>query len=327
LYTPRKLWGTAGMANIDYLHVKTSLIHDVATSRALGKRISLKFECAQPVGSFKIRGIGLLCQRLIASGKRSLVSSSGGNAGFAVAYAGRQLSVPVTVVVPSTTPEHTRRRLGDYGAEVRIHGTVWDEADVLARELAECPSAGYVSPFDHPVIWEGHSTIIDELAADGIKPDAVVASVGGGGLMCGLIEGMQRHGWSDVHFIAVETCGAESLHAAIEADTLVTLSEITSIAKSLGARRVAQAALDWTHCHPITSVVVSDQSAIRACVEFANQHRILVEPACGAALSLIYDQYIHLERFQNVTVVVCGGVGVTIEQLCTWRGSHSGTAQ
>lgn len=275
-------------------------------------------ECLQPTGSFKIRGIGLLCQELKTAGCTRFVSSSGGNAGYAVAYAGRELALPVLVVVPATTPDSTRHALSLMGAEVEVVGDVWDEADAHARELTHGGGGAYIPPFDHPTLWRGHSSLIDEVAESHGIPDLVILTVGGGGLLCGVLEGMHRAGWSEVPIIAVETAGAESLHAAMLAGELVELPEITSIAKCLGARRVADAALKWTRKHAVQSVVVSDDSAVRACLEFANRQRILVEPACGAGLSLIYEGAACLAQAARILVVVCGGISVDIEQLNHW---------
>ncbi|MCZ6641965.1 MAG: pyridoxal-phosphate dependent enzyme [Gammaproteobacteria bacterium] len=308
----------APMLNGEALHIRTPIFRDMEVEAALGKTVWLKMECLQPTGSFKIRGIGLLCQELKSSGCTRFVCSSGGNAGYAVAYAGRELSLPVLVVVPSTTPDSTRQALILMGAEVQVIGDVWDEADVEAQELALEEGVAYIPPFDHPTLWRGHSSLIDEVAESHGKPDLVVVTVGGGGLLCGVLEGMHRSGWFDVPLVAVETAGAESLHAAMSAGEPVLLSEITSIAKCLGARRVADAALKWTGKHPVRSVVVSDDSAVRGCVEFANRHRILVEPACGAGLSLIYERAECLADAQRVLIVVCGGIGVDIDQLNRW---------
>jgi len=300
------------------LHIQTPIVRDAEVEAALGKTVWWKMECLQPTGSFKIRGIGLLCQEMKSAGVKGFVSSSGGNAGYAVAYAGRELSLPVSVVVPSTTSDSTRRKLALMGAEVQVAGDVWDEADVAARKLALEEETAYIPPFDHPTLWRGHSTMIDEVAESHGRPDLVVLTVGGGGLLCGVLEGMHRSGWSDVPVVAVETKGAESLHAAMLAGEAVLLPEITSIATCLGARRVADAALDWTRKHPVRSVVVSDASAVSGCLEFANRQRILVEPACGAGLSLIYENAQCLSDVQRILVVVCGGIGVNFDQLHSW---------
>ena len=98
------------------LHVETPLVDSLPLGQESGRRIWIKLESAQPTGSFKLRGIGHACAVRHAEGARCFVSSSGGNAGLAAAHAGRQLGVPVTVVVPRTTTERARALLGASGA-------------------------------------------------------------------------------------------------------------------------------------------------------------------------------------------------------------------
>lgn len=288
------------------LHIRTKTLESTAMSKACGRKIFLKMECDQPVGSFKIRGIGRLCQELVAVGKRHLISSSGGNAGYAAAYAARKLGVPITVFVPNTTKPATIGRITAEGATVKIHGEVWDEADQAARQLAQEVNGGYISPFDHPTIWAGHSTMIDEVAEQCEKPGAVVVAVGGGGLLCGVLEGLHRHGWSDIPAIAVETNGAASFAKSVKAGHLITLPAITTIATSLGAKRVTDKLWEWTQHHKIIPTVVSDHDATEACALFANDHRVFVEPACGAALSVVYNNLPQLGDAESVLIIVCG---------------------
>ena len=303
------------------LHVETPVVESRPISDCLGRRVLLKMECFQPAGSFKIRGIGRLCEELVRSGVSQLISSSGGNAGYAVAFAGRRLGVKVIVVVPETTPPAVRRKIALEGADVRVHGAVWDEADAYAHRLCEATGGGYVSPFDHPTIWAGHSTIIDEMALQcPRRPDVIVLSVGGGGLLCGVVEGFERLRWDDVRIVAVETEGADSLAASLEAGRLVTLPAVTSIATSLGTRQVAPKAFEYARERGVVSVTVPDASAVRACLQFADDHRVLVEPACGAALSVVYDERREIAFADTVLVIVCGGVGVDRRRLAEWEG-------
>lgn len=288
-------------------------------SAAGARETFVKMDAYQPTGSFKIRGIGLLCQRLQAEGARAFISSSGGNAGYAAAYAGQVLGTPVMVVVPKTTPDVMRRRIASLGAKVIVYGDVWDEADGAARGLVAEDHGTYVPPFDHPLLWQGHSTLVDEILSQGPAPDAVVVAVGGGGLMCGVAEGLARHGLDETAIVAVETGGAASFARAVEAGRPVTLERIETIASSLGARRVADAAFAWSQRRRILPVVVSDADAVRACLRFADDHLALVEPACGAALSLAYDDHPALAPFRRVAVIACGGVVVSLEKLAAWR--------
>jgi L-serine/L-threonine ammonia-lyase len=290
-------------------------------SAAMGAPVYLKMETFQPVGSFKARGIGLACQDSWEAGARSLVCASAGNAGYAVAYAGRKIGIPVTVIVPKTTPAWLQDLVRREQATVIVHGDSWDDAHAYGTKLADEENAAYIHPFDDPRVWKGHSSIIHEIADTGVRPGAIVVSVGGGGLLCGLLEGMHDVGWTDVPVLAVETEGAASFAAAVQAGHLVTLDRITSVATTLGARRVAAKALEWTKRHPITPWQVSDREAVDACLRFADEHRVLVEPACGASLAAVYGRANPLEGLRPIVVIVCGGAGVSLRLLDEWNSS------
>ena len=203
-----------------------------------------------------------------------------------------------------------------------MHGKNWDEANLEAVRLCDDPDAVYVPPFDHPDIWEGHASMIDEaiLQAQDMseKFDAVICSVGGGGLLCGVLTGLHRNNCEDVPVIAVETTGTASFNAAMAVGKPVSLSSIDSMATSLAAKRVASTAIEWTQRHLIHSVLVSDLQAINACQRFADDMRALVEPACGAALAVIYNNFEILKPFKCPLLIVCGGVGVDLNKLAEW---------
>ncbi|KAM6051943.1 serine dehydratase-like isoform 2-T3 [Chlamydotis macqueenii] len=245
-------------------HVVSPVLESLPLSRAAGTQVYMKLENVQPTGSFKIRGIGRLCQE------------------------------------------------------------VWDEANKRALELAECEGWVSIHPFDHPLVWQGHASLVRELK-DSLetKPDAILLAVGGGGLLAGVVAGLHQVGWQDVPIVAAETWGAHSFHAALAAGRLVSLPDITSVAKCLGAKMVAARALECTReCH-IISEVVEDAEAVRAVEQFLDDERMLVQPACGAALALLYTG--RLQRLQregrlrtplaSVVVVVCGGSSIRVAQL------------
>lgn len=296
------------------LHIETPLFESRSLSIVAGRAVWLKLEAVQPPGSFKIRGIGLACQEYVRRGARRFISSSGGNAGIAVAYAGRHLSVPVVVVVPQTTTEQAKALILQEGAEVVVHGSNWHEANTLALSMVG-ESDAFLHPFDDPLVWEGHASLVDEVARSGMKPDAVVLSVGGGGLLSGVVEGLHRNRWTDIPVIAVETVGADALAQSLKAGYRVKLSAITSIATSLAAPQVCEQAFNWTSRHPVRSVVVSDQAAVAASLKFLADHRIVVEPACGASLAIVYSGAAELAEFESVLVVVCGGAGTSVARL------------
>lgn len=331
--------------------------------------IYLKLENHQPSGSFKSRGIGNLMVRAVAkardeSGGQADVHfycSSGGNAGLACATAARDLNSPATIVVPISTSPYMIAKLQTLCGDVRVHGANWAAADQHLREDV-MPQKGavtavksvYVPPFDHPDIWEGAASLVEEVATQlpaGVHPDAFVCSVGGGGLLCGLMQGMERVYGPEVHskVLAVETAGAESYMASVAAGQLVTLPGISSIATSLGCIRVAEEAYRWYRQRPkdVVPVVVSDAEAVDAIVHFLDDTRLLVEPACGAALAPLYTPArsavdvadgkpstgsTSLLRQSlgagmsdvawaehNVVMVVCGGSNISLDILAGFR--------
>ncbi|KAI0906188.1 tryptophan synthase beta subunit-like PLP-dependent enzyme [Ustulina deusta] len=366
------------------LHIETPCIPSPELSRAAGCNIYLKLENLQPSGSFKSRGIGALLLRAVQSsstGRAHFYCSSGGNAGLACAEAARTLRQPCDVFVTSLTPDHVLAKLAALGATPHRAGSSWPEADTRCRAaVAGDPDGIYVPPFDHPLIWDGNATLVDELAALEAKGffrgngggdsdgaiDAIVCNVGGGGLLNGVMEGIARNyppARARPAVLALETAGADSLAASIRAGSHVALPGITSVASSLGAPRVSERTYRWaetcaatTFVYPssppppppppprakkpadpdaprLVSAVVSDAVAVSACARFLDDARMLVEVACGATLSSVYDGgETHLraalapdidddERWAktNVVLVVCGGSNISLHLLAKYR--------
>lgn len=269
-----------------------------------------------------------MIRKEMEGGCSRLVASSGGNAGLAAAYVSRKLKIPLTLYTPKSTGAQMLTRLQDQGATVVVHGDAWDEADTRAREEAKDPAVGYIPPFDHPALWEGHKSMIVEIAEElKEKPDLVVLSVGGGGLMIGISQGMDEVGWGDVPILAMETEGANCFNAAVKAGQVVTLPAITSVATCLGALTVANRAYRLYHERPIISELVTDRECIETIETFLNDHHILVEPACAAAISAIYCGTVKRlqsegslpKQLKSVALIVCGGVSVSLQMLQNWK--------
>tara|TARA_R110002003_G_scaffold171_18_gene14059 strand:- start:28948 stop:29805 length:858 start_codon:yes stop_codon:yes gene_type:complete len=257
--------------------------------------------------------------------------SSGGNAGLACVSAARTLGAPATVVVPRTTSDYMIAKLRAAGARDVVQvGDSWAEADGHLRDVVipgarvEGEEAVYVPPFDAQEVWDGHATLVEEVVEqlDG-GMDAVVCSVGGGGLFSGIMQGLDAAGLGGTRVVAVETEGAHSLALALEKGRLATLPAITSIATSLGARTVAAKAFEYAQRQSVKSVVLTDEEAIEGCVRFADDERIMVEPACGVSLALCYEGRLKkilsgLTEESKVVIVVCGGSNVSVDMLAKW---------
>ena len=280
--------------------------------------------------------------------------SSEGNAGLACATTAAALGRPATIVVPQTARPTVIDRLRALGAEVVQKGANWPEADGHLRSTFLAPErqvpgtmAVYVSPFDHPDIWSGAATLVDEVARQmrlthGEAPiDAFVCSVGGGGLLNGLMEGLERHKKAIGRLgqmpkvLAVETVGADSLNTSVKAGEHVTVPTITSIAKSLGATRVSEKSWEWASTSKdLISTTVTDPEAAMACVRFLDDMRMLVEIACGATLATAYngDLRKHLGKglsdsewaSKTIVLVVCGGSNANLDVLHGYRETYAG---
>ncbi|KAL2177912.1 tryptophan synthase beta subunit-like PLP-dependent enzyme [Thermothelomyces heterothallicus CBS 202.75] len=344
--------------------VETPLIFSPTLSRAAGCNIFLKLENVQPSGSFKSRGIGNMMLTALANTNPDervhFYCSSGGNAGLACATTAIALRRPATIVVPTSTSAFMVSKLRELGAEVFQMGASWAEADAFLRETCLAPEDGvnkvYVPPFDHPDVWAGAATLVDEIAlemgavggryADRGGLHAIVCNVGGGGLLNGVMEGLERNakrlsagrgaGVKTPQVLAVETVGAESLYASVQAGELVTLPAITSIATSLGARRVSEKTWEWAKKGgkdgSLICSTVTDKEAAMACVRFLDDARILIEVACGATIATAYNG--DLRRYlgkdltdeewaaRNVVLVVCGGSNTSLEILEKYKATY-----
>jgi L-serine/L-threonine ammonia-lyase len=208
----------------------------------------------------------------------------------------------------------------------------------------------YVPPFEHPKIWEGHATLVDELVrqlpprdGDPFPADVVICSVGGGGLFNGVVAGLDRYlngdqkktntnisgRGQDVHVIAAETDGADSLAHSLRHGSLQSLSKITSQASHLGVLTVSPQAFANAHSPPpgikVTSIVAKDSEAARGVVRLADETRLLVELACGVAVdvglnkSTLNGLGIDIKPDTRVVVILCGGSDITPEMLCEFR--------
>lgn len=227
-------------------------------------------------------------------------------------------------------------KLRTLGAHVIQHGSSWSMADTHLRTdlLSKDPAGYYVPPFDHSDVWDGCATMIDELTTQLPSYNAVCCSVGGGGLFCGIMEGISRNGkLSEVQVLAVETIGADSFYQSVKQGKQVTLSGITSIATSLGATFVCEKALEWSKLDTVKSITVTDPQAAMAAVRFAEDERILVEVACGASIAAAYNGTLksflapeisadEWSKFKTV-IVVCGGSNVTLDVLAAYRDKYA----
>lgn len=268
----------------------------------LSSGLWLKLELVQHTGSFKPRG---MFNRVLASDvpPAGLTVASGGNAGLAVAYVGRQLGHPVEVFVPEATPAVKVNRLRDYGAQVRTGGADYAEALLASESHAAESGALFVHAYDQPEVVAGQGTLGRELAEQVTDADTVLVSVGGGGLIGGVAAWFA----GSVRVVGVEPFGCPTLHAARSAGEPVDVKTEGVARDSLGARRLG--AIAWEHAsagHISDALLVDDDAIVEARRWLWQEARLATEPGTAAAVAALRCGAYRPSRGETVVVVICG---------------------
>ena len=268
----------------------------------IGPGLWLKLELLQHTGSFKPRGMfnRVLANDVPAAG---LLVASGGNAGLATAYVGRELGHRVEVYVPESTPAVKVARLRGYGADVVSVGHVY--ADALAASLARADETGalVVHAYDQPEVAAGQGTVARELAEQVPAADTVLVSVGGGGLVAGIAA--WYGGRTTVVGVEPEAC--PTLFAARAAGAPVDVATGGVAADSLGARRLGEQA--WEQCragHVAGSVLVPDAAIVDARRWLWEEVRVVTEAGTAAAMAALRVGVYAPAEGETVVVVLCG---------------------
>ncbi|MFD6227939.1 serine/threonine dehydratase [Streptomyces sp. NPDC060232] len=261
-------------------------------------------EYLQHTGTFKARGARNFLAAHHEAGAlpaAGVTIASGGNAGLACAWAARALDVPATVFLPANAPRVKVERLRGYGADVRLVGDRYAEAQAACQEFAAASGALSSHAYDHPLIAAGAGTLLDEIrdALPGL--DTVVVAVGGGGLFAGVATAAREHG---VRVVAAEPENCRALNAALEAGRVVDVAVDSVAADSLGATRVSADALAAAQEKNVTSVLVADEAITAARRAVWEEHRIVVEAGAATALAALHGAREQLG--EKVAVILCG---------------------
>ena len=295
----------------------TPLIRSQRLSRKLGANIYFKLETLQPTHSFKVRGAFNSISRLPENVRsRGVVTASGGNHGLAVAFAAEALGIPATVLLPEKTASDRICAIRTLNAKVALHGTSWDDANIEALEVARKNGITYIHPFDNVDVMAGQGTIVKELVAQIPRIDLLVASIGGGGLLSGLICAVAAFS-PTTRVAGVETEGADSMYQSWRAGHIVELPAITSIAETLGARKTEARQFEIVAGNAWSLVTVSDDQAIDALVDLLAEEKLLTEPATSCSVAAMLEGKISVGPDENVVIVLCGA-NVGLARIAGW---------
>ena len=268
--------------------------------------LKLKLECLQVSGSFKARGAMSKLTALDEAAKaRGLITASGGNHGLGVAYAGHAAGVPVTIYLPGNTPPAKADNLRRWGAEVHIHGDVWDDANREALSVAEKTGLTYIHPFADREVIAGQGTVSLEVLADAPDTDVLLISIGGGGLIAGAAMAA-RALKPDITVIGIEPVGAPTLYESLAAGELVELASIDTLANTLAPRRSEDINLALIQENVDQIVLVSDEQMRQAARWLWREFGLGVELSAAAAIAALQAGIYLPPEGAVCTALICG---------------------
>ena len=262
----------------------------------------LKLEHLQAAGSFKARGMynRLLANRIPAAG---VIVASGGNAGIATAAAARALGVRCEVFVPTVSSPAKQQKLRELGADVVVTGAVYAEALEACLARQQQTGALLTHAYDQPEVVAGAGTIAMEIEEQGGRvPDAVLVSVGGGGLIAGIAAWFEQRS----RVIALEPELAPTLYRARVAGEPQDVAVSGIAADSLGARRIGAIAWDIAARHVAGAVLLPDDAIRAAQLALWKEFKLAVEPAAALGLAALQTRAYVPRKGETVALIVCG---------------------
>ncbi len=278
-------------------------------SGAAWRPFFLKCENLQPAGAFKIRGAyNMVAQLTPAQLAAGVITYSSGNHGQAVALAARTLGAPAVIVMPTTAPRVKIEGARAFGAEVILTGTTSVERRARAEQEAASRGLTMVPPFDHEKVVEGQATTGLEILEQLPNVAAVLAPIGGGGLVAGVAAAIKQSR-PDVLVIGVEPVGAAAMKAAVDAGQVVTLPKTESIADGLMPVRAGD--ITFAHVQKFVDhvITVDDPQIVDAVLWIFTNARLVAEPSgavtTAAVLSGALDTVVKVNG--PVVAIISGG--------------------
>ena len=256
---------------------KTKLIHSTVFSEESGNDIYIKPENLQKTGSFKIRGAYNRIAKLTEEEKsRGVIAASAGNHAQGVAFGAQKLGIKATIVMPKHTPLIKVEATKKYGAEVILHGDVYDDAYNKAKELQAEHGYTFVHPFDDEDVIEGQGTIALEVLEELPDAEIILVPIGGGGLISGVAAAAKMKN-PQIKIIGVEPEGAASAVAALENNEVVELKEAVTIADGTAVKKIGNTTFEYIKKYVDEIVTVSDYELMEAFLLLVEKHKIVAE--------------------------------------------------
>ena len=255
----------------------TNLVYSEYFSNQTGNKVYLKPENMQYTGAYKVRGAYYKISTMSEEArKKGLITASAGNHAQGVAFAAKKYGVKATVVMPTTTPLIKVNRTKGYGAEVVLHGDVYDEACEYALKLAEEKGLTFVHPFDDLDVATGQGSIAMEIIKELPTVDYILVPVGGGGLATG-VSTLAKLLNPNIKVIGVEPAGANCLQASIKAGKVTTLPTVSTIADGTAVKTPGSKVFPYLQKNLDDIITVPDEDLIVSFLDMVENHKMIVE--------------------------------------------------
>ena len=286
----------------------TKLVYSEYLSKQTEGKIYLKPENMQYTGAYKVRGAYYKISTMSEEERsRGLITASAGNHAQGVAYAAQKFGCKATIVMPTVTPLIKVNRTKSYGAEVVLHGDVYDDACAYALKLAEEHGYTFVHPFDDLDVATGQGSIAMEIVQELPTVDYILCPIGGGGLITG-VSTLAKMLNPKIQVIGVEPAAAASMTAAIQAGEPVTLESANTIADGTAVKRVGENIFPYAQENIDRIITVEDDELIGAFLDMVENHKMIVENS--GLLTVAALKQLDLKGKKAVSVLSGGNMDV-----------------
>ena len=284
--------------------LETHLIYSPIFSKESGNKVFIKPENLQKTGSFKIRGAyNKISNLTVDEKKRGVIASSAGNHAQGVAYGAKESGIKAIIVMPKSTPLIKVESTKQYGAEVILHGDVYDDAYKKAKGLEEKEGYVFVHPFNDEDVLDGQGTIALEILEELPETDIILVPIGGGGLISG-IACAAKILKPEIKIIGVEPEGAASAYEAIKENKVVELKEANTIADGTAVKKIGDLNFEYIKKYVDEIITVSDYELMEAFLLLVEKHKIIAENS--GILSIAATKKLK-EKDKKVVSVISGG--------------------
>jgi threonine dehydratase len=292
---------------LDGVIVRTPCIPSAALSELTGAHIFCKQEYLQRTGSFKERGArNALAQLTPEAAQRGVIAASAGNHALGLAWHGRLLGIPVTVVMPRFAPLVKVSRCRKFGATVRLHGDTFEEARREAGRIAAEQQLAYIHPFDDPQVIAGQGTLAFEILEQVPDAEAVLIPVGGGGLLAGMATVFHELK-PDLQIIGVEPANAACFAAGLAAGTPVRIPTRYTLADGLAVAEAGQNTFAIAQPLVHQMAQVTEESLALSILRLAELEKCIIEGSGAAGLAALIGGNLPSLKGRRVVLLLSGG--------------------